>query len=48
MHAMNDKTFVIEDVTRGRWGVAEREDIIKRQAMHDQEKLLAPYTRTGW
>jgi phage terminase large subunit-like protein len=36
---MNDGTFVIENVTRGRWSALERERIIKQRAESDQEVL---------
>jgi predicted phage terminase large subunit-like protein len=39
MHKMLDGTFVIEDVTRGRWSALERERIIKQLAERDQQVL---------
>jgi predicted phage terminase large subunit-like protein len=39
MHKMHDGTFVIENVTRGRWSALEREQIIKQLAEHDQQVL---------
>jgi predicted phage terminase large subunit-like protein len=39
MHKMGDGTFVIENVTRGRWSALERERIIKQLAELDQQVL---------
>jgi predicted phage terminase large subunit-like protein len=39
MHKMRDGTFVIENVTRGRWSALERERIIKQLAELDQQVL---------
>jgi predicted phage terminase large subunit-like protein len=39
MHMMKDGRFVIEDVTRGRWGALEREQTIRRLAQHDAQTL---------
>jgi predicted phage terminase large subunit-like protein len=39
MHKMLDGTFVIENVTRGRWSASERERIIKQLAQFDEEVL---------
>jgi predicted phage terminase large subunit-like protein len=39
LHKMSDGTFVIENVTRGRWSALEREQIIKRLAQLDKQAL---------
>jgi predicted phage terminase large subunit-like protein len=39
MHKMGDGTFVIENVTRGRWSALEREQIIKQLAEFDGQAL---------
>jgi predicted phage terminase large subunit-like protein len=39
MHKMLDGTFVLENVTRGRWSALERERIIKQLAERDQQVL---------
>jgi len=39
MHKLHDGTFVIENVTRGRWSALERERIIKQRAELDQQVL---------
>jgi hypothetical protein len=39
MHKMCDGTFLIENVTRGRWGALEREQIIKQLAERDTQGL---------
>ena len=36
MHAMKDKTYVIEHIARGRWGALEREQRIKELAQNDK------------
>jgi predicted phage terminase large subunit-like protein len=38
MHALKDKTYVIEHVVRGQWGALEREEKIKFWAEHDRAK----------
>jgi predicted phage terminase large subunit-like protein len=43
MHAMKDKTFVIEHVARGRWGALEREQEIKALAAMDRRNIKGPY-----
>ena len=43
MHAMKDKTYVIQHVVRGRWGVLEREQNIKAWAERDRASLKGPY-----
>jgi predicted phage terminase large subunit-like protein len=43
MHAMKDKTYVIEHVVRGRWGVLEREQHIKEWAQRDRASLKGSY-----
>jgi hypothetical protein len=42
MHAMNDKTYVVEHVARGRWSALEREQKIKLYAQLDS-KLCKNY-----
>jgi phage terminase large subunit-like protein len=39
MHQMKDGRFVIENVTRGRWGALEREQTIKQLAQLDSQTL---------
>jgi predicted phage terminase large subunit-like protein len=39
MHKMQDKTFVIEDIKRGRWSALEREQMIKSVALSDKQSL---------
>jgi predicted phage terminase large subunit-like protein len=39
MHKMRNGTFVIENVTRGRWSALEREQRIKQVAQTDRENL---------
>jgi len=39
MHKMRDGSFVIENITRGRWSAFERERIIKQLAEFDQQIL---------
>jgi hypothetical protein len=36
MHAMKDKTYVIEHIARGQWGALEREQRIKELAKNDK------------
>jgi predicted phage terminase large subunit-like protein len=43
MHAMKNGTFVIEDSTRGRWGVLEREQKLKSLAAMDRMNIKGPY-----
>jgi predicted phage terminase large subunit-like protein len=43
MHAMKNGTFVIEDSTRGRWGVLEREQKLKSLAAMDSMNIKGPY-----
>jgi phage terminase large subunit-like protein len=43
MHKMRDGSFVIENVTRGRWSALEREQIITQLAERDRDNL-----RHGW
>jgi predicted phage terminase large subunit-like protein len=43
MHAMKDKTFVIEHVARGRWGALEREQKIGALAAMDRRNIKGPY-----
>ena len=43
MHRMRDRSFVIENVTRGRWSALEREQIIRQLAERDRDNL-----RHGW
>jgi predicted phage terminase large subunit-like protein len=39
MHKMRDGSFVIENVTRGRWSALEREQIIRQLAERDRDNL---------
>jgi predicted phage terminase large subunit-like protein len=47
MHKMHDGTFLIENVTRGRWGALEREQIIKQLAERDTQGLHG-YDKWGY
>jgi predicted phage terminase large subunit-like protein len=43
MHAMKDKTFVIEHVARGPWGALEREQEIRALAAMDSRNIKGSY-----
>jgi predicted phage terminase large subunit-like protein len=43
MHMMKDKSFVIEHVVRGRWGVLEREQKLKMLAQNDRRSIKGSY-----
>jgi phage terminase large subunit-like protein len=39
MHWMRNKTYVIENIVRGRWGALQREEVIKSTAQSDRAAL---------
>jgi hypothetical protein len=48
MHAMNDKTYVVEHVARGQWSALEREQKIKFYAQQLVHELVPAATTVGF